>query len=118
MSVKSWLPIVGTIVLVALGIFVFIAFNYNLTIGYVQGASQNASVFHVPSFTGQSLQDKYTQARAGKGQKVKILIMPGHEPTFGGAEYGQLKERVIAVDLAQALHTHLNADSAREVNVA
>jgi N-acetylmuramoyl-L-alanine amidase len=36
-------------------------------------------------------------------KKVRILIVPGHEPSFGGAEYGNLKERDMTVDLANNL---------------
>lgn len=38
--------------------------------------------------------------------KVKIVIVPGHEPDFGGTEYRGLKERNLVVDLAGTL-THL-----------
>ncbi len=38
-----------------------------------------------------------------KPNKVRILIVPGHEPNFGGAEYRSLKERDMAVELAQFL---------------
>jgi N-acetylmuramoyl-L-alanine amidase len=35
--------------------------------------------------------------------KVRILLVPGHEPDFGGTEFGSLKERDMTVELAQDL---------------
>jgi len=43
--------------------------------------------------------------------KVRILIVPGHEPNYGGAEFGSLKEREMTVELGQDLLTFLNANS-------
>ena len=43
--------------------------------------------------------------------KVRILIVPGHEPDYGGAEYESLKERNMTVELAQDLSSFLNSDS-------
>lgn len=42
--------------------------------------------------------------------KVRILIVPGHEPTFGGAEYAHLKEREMALELGQNLKSFLDQD--------
>lgn len=42
--------------------------------------------------------------------KVRVLIVPGHEPSFGGAEYGSLKERNMTVELGQNLQTFLQND--------
>ncbi len=35
--------------------------------------------------------------------KVKVLIVPGHEPSYGGAEYSTLFERNMVVDLSMEL---------------
>jgi N-acetylmuramoyl-L-alanine amidase len=42
--------------------------------------------------------------------KVRVLIVPGHEPDFGGAEYGSLKERDMTVELGQDLLGFLQND--------
>jgi N-acetylmuramoyl-L-alanine amidase len=60
---------------------------------------------------------KYEAAGAG-GEKVKILLMPGHEPGFGGTELGALKERDIAVEIANDLAAHLKTDPRLEVFIA
>jgi N-acetylmuramoyl-L-alanine amidase len=43
-------------------------------------------------------------------KKVRVLIVPGHEPTYGGAEYKNLKERDMTVLLGQDLQTFLQND--------
>ncbi len=40
--------------------------------------------------------------------KVRILLVPGHEPDYGGAEYRNLKERDMTVELADDLENLLN----------
>ncbi len=42
--------------------------------------------------------------------KVRILLVPGHEPNYGGTEFGSLKEREMNVELAQDLSDLLLAD--------
>jgi N-acetylmuramoyl-L-alanine amidase len=69
------------------------------------------------SASAQEIAQKYEMAGQG-GEKVKVLIMPGHEPSFGGTELGALKERDIAVDIANDLATHLRTDPRLEVFVA
>jgi N-acetylmuramoyl-L-alanine amidase len=50
-------------------------------------------------------------------KKVRILIVPGHEPNYGGAEYGTAKERDINDELGQYLMQYLNSDSHFEVYI-
>jgi len=47
--------------------------------------------------------------------KVRILIVPGHEPSFGGAEFKDLKERDMTVELANDLSSYLKTDAHYEV---
>ena len=67
--------------------------------------------------TVAELQDKYRTAPRGK-EKVRILIVPGHEPGFGGAEYKQIKERQLNVELAGYLEKLLRSNDHYEVIVA
>jgi N-acetylmuramoyl-L-alanine amidase len=80
-----------------------------------------ASATTSPAFptviTQGDIQAKYAAAGLG-GPKVKILIMPGHEPGYGGAEEGGLKEREIAVTISNKLAADLAADPRLEVTVA
>lgn len=59
----------------------------------------------------------YADAAAG-GDKVRILIMPGHEPDFGGAEFRGYYEREFVVDIADKLAAELRSDANFEVFVA
>lgn len=47
--------------------------------------------------------------------KVRVLVVPGHEPGYGGAEYGSIKERDLNVELASYLTDFLRGDSHFEV---
>ncbi|MEA2715588.1 MAG: hypothetical protein QOG91_616 [Candidatus Parcubacteria bacterium] len=51
------------------------------------------------------------------GQKVRILLVPGHEPSYGGAEFGSLKERDMVVELADDLRRFLASSDRYEVFV-
>ena len=50
--------------------------------------------------------------------KIKILIVPGHEPNDGGAEYRQLKERDLNVIIAESLYKKLKNDGRYDVTLA
>lgn len=50
-----------------------------------------------------------------KSEKVRILLVPGHEPDYGGAEYGSLKERDMTVELAKDLQQFLQKNNRYEV---
>lgn len=49
-----------------------------------------------------------TTSNLSTATKVRILIVPGHEPDYGGAEFGNLKERNMTVELGQDLEAFLN----------
>ncbi|MDQ5893087.1 MAG: hypothetical protein QG640_97, partial [Patescibacteria group bacterium] len=74
------------------------------------GNNFTAVFLHTPVITIAQLQKKYDAAERSK-TKVRILIMPGHEPDYGGAEYGDLKERDMTVDLARHLESFINNNS-------
>ncbi len=71
----------------------------------------------VPTLSASALRAKYVAAGHG-GPKVKLLIVPGHEPTYGGTEYLGLKERDINVAIADQLASELRKDPHYEVIVA
>ncbi|MEK9161051.1 MAG: peptidoglycan-binding protein [Patescibacteria group bacterium] len=75
-----------------------------------------ADSFPVTS-TKEDLLAKY-EAAGTDGEKVRILVMPGHEPNYGGAEYRSLKERDIAVEIANKIATQLRTNPHYEVIVA
>ncbi len=88
-----------------------------MTASVVDGLATSSQKFiPVPSITALQVQKKYQDALA-TGQKVTILIVPGHEPKYGGAEYRSIKERDIVSDLAQNLVAYLSKDERLSVAV-
>jgi N-acetylmuramoyl-L-alanine amidase len=76
-----------------------------------------AAVFSRKSITVGQLQEKYNSISSGS-PKVKILVVPGHEPNFGGTEYGALKERDLNVEVAQHLKEFLDKNNNYDVYIA
>ncbi len=83
----------------------------------IDSSKDPASVFLVPGISGSDLQNKYS-----KSGKVNILVVAGHEPNYGGAEYKKLKERDMALELADDLavfiknNAHYNLSLSRDDN--
>ena len=73
-----------------------------------------AATFFIPSISMGELRAKYVSTEK-TGEKIKILLVPGHEPNFGGTEFGNLKERDINVDLAMKLKDNLERNKHFEV---
>jgi N-acetylmuramoyl-L-alanine amidase/peptidoglycan hydrolase-like protein with peptidoglycan-binding domain len=67
--------------------------------------------------TQAQIREKYTATASG-GDKVRVLVMPGHEPDFGGALYQGVYEREIVVEIADQLASYLKKDQGVEVIVA
>jgi N-acetylmuramoyl-L-alanine amidase len=82
-------------------------------------ADQVASVIGRNPRTIAELQAKYNQENPRTQiPKVRILIVPGHEPNYGGAEFGMIKERDMTVELANYLATFTRSNSKYDVIVA
>lgn len=58
------------------------------------------------------------QAKYASEEPIRILIVPGHEPGYGGAEYRTIKERDVAVEIANELATTLRANKNLTVHVS
>jgi hypothetical protein len=73
------------------------------TIADIQG-DYNATGQSVATFTTTA-----TSTASISQKKVRILLVPGHQPDYGGAEYmspyGDIKERDLVVELADDLQT-------------
>ena len=108
------------LVAVVLLVVPWFAFTYpdqfQPVLSFLQSAEdQLASVIlaHNPKTVAQ-IQSHYSAAIPA-AHKVRILIVPGHEPDFGGAEYidpkyGHVYERNMTVELGQDLEQYLNND--------
>lgn len=83
---------------------------------HLEAASRRTTSFE-ETVSADDLAERYAEAAAG-GDKVRILIMPGHEPDFGGAEFQGFYEREFVVDIANRLATELRTDPHFEVLVA
>lgn len=83
---------------------------------WISQEAQAAAVFFVQSITVAQIQSDYhgvqvsapvtastTTTAAVPGKKVKILIVPGHQPDVGGTVFGGVLERDLVVDIADAL---------------
>jgi len=116
-----------TLALTALGVttlFMVFSFlvvrNYSaIVLTFNNTTSYLASVFSGPSITVADLQMSSTKADEGQG-KVNVLIVPGHEPDFGGAEYRDIKERNITVKIGEDMQGFFNspaADNRYSVNI-
>lgn len=71
--------------------------------------SVDGATYFKSSITTDEIRGHY---RAGH---AKILLVPGHEPFYGGTEYGSIKERDIVVMIADELEELLEADKNLEI---
>lgn len=105
----------------------WMAYNYPAETKYIFSSIENvgsqlAAVFvsHNPK-TVADLQSRYNSSKTSTPaipvKKVRILLVPGHEPDYGGAEYGDLKERNLTVELAYDLKQFLSTNDRYEVFV-
>ncbi len=81
------------------------------------GLQLAAVISHKPK-TVEELKLKYAQNVKAKNPSIKIMIVPGHEPNFGGAEFGNLKEREFNTVLSEYLAEFLRDNPRYEVVVA
>jgi len=91
--------------------------------------AQTAAAFFVVSITAAQIQDTYRSQRSQTSntnsgsltsavKKVRVFIVPGHQPEEGGTEFGDLYERNVVVDIADALYTLFAQNPHYEVMVA
>lgn len=99
---------------------------------WISREAQAAAVFFVASITAEQIQNEYHNVSGSQTQdansksltstaesgKVRVLIVPGHQPDTGGTEFGPLKERNLVVDIADALALLLKQNPHYEVMVA
>lgn len=93
----------------------WMAYNYPQDIyNFTQALSDkltevSAIIMHNPK-TVAGLQSSYNAGTFVGSPKIRILLVPGHEPNFGGAEFNGIKERDLAVELANDLAGFLAED--------
>ena len=74
------------------------------------------SVAFAKAATPEELIQKYTQAKAG-GEKVKVLIVPGHDVEATGTEFRGIKEYKLNALLADNLYSYFKKDPAFAVTI-
>ncbi len=110
---KPQFLILGGSVLIACVPF-FVSYASSHPVNVTASSNMSASVFFTQGVVVPNLKKKWTLATT-TGQKIKILIVPGHEPDFGGAEFKDLKERDMVVDLGYELEKYLKSNPHYEV---
>lgn len=89
----------------------------------VIGSAENYIATAILNHSPKSVVDikaKYLSFKSkdkSKNNKVRILLVPGHEPGYGGAEYANLFEREMVVDLANQLQKFIGSNDRYEVFV-
>ncbi len=114
--------IVGGVFVIALGVFYIFPNQILYALVAIKGAGiQLASVVLRHDFRSVAeIKSNYadainTNSSLQTQKKVRILIVPGHEPGYGGSEYASLKERDMTVELGMYLRKFLENDSHYEV---
>ena len=93
---------------------VFLLGGHDSKIGTFLNTSMSASAFFTQSVNATNLRATFDTASSTK-KKLNVLIVPGHEPYFGGAEYRDIKERDMNAELALSLAQYLVEDGHFEV---
>ena len=104
------------LVIVSVVIVVTILICLGFVSDYFGKTNKFASAFFAMGISVRELVVKYTEAPTNG--KIKILIVPGHEPNFGGAEYRDLLERNLNLQLAMKLRDMLSNNSRFEIIMA
>ena len=99
--------------------FIYTFLKNSLTINYLKAKYFTASVFFKDSVTEMSLKNAYEESENSSkrkvAQKIKILIVPGHDAEFSGTEFKGLKELELNLELGEKLYDLLKNNSSFEV---
>jgi N-acetylmuramoyl-L-alanine amidase len=71
---------------------------------------------HAYALTPQELVTQYQTAQQ-TGDKVKILIVPGHDDDYWGTEFGDVREADVVVAIGQYLYDYLKTDPRFDVQI-
>lgn len=91
--------------------------------------AQTAAIFFVQSISAAQIQDEYHSVPISRSlsgvpeaavpaEKVRVLIVAGHQPEKGGTEFGGVREREVVADIADALVELLSQNPHYEVMAA
>ncbi|MCX6717827.1 MAG: N-acetylmuramoyl-L-alanine amidase [Candidatus Taylorbacteria bacterium] len=97
-------------------LIIFLAFYFTLKYypnSYVNKMINSATAFFSMGISINDLISKYSDTE--KNGKIKILLVPGHEPSFGGAEYKNLLERDLNLTLSEKIKNILSKNNKFEI---
>jgi len=97
--------------------------GFTLGLQAVQDGNNSASVFFSDSVTPESLKLAYAEANKIKRgrrepEKVKILVVPGHDAQFSGTEHDGLREVELNLELGEKLVALLKQEASFEVHLS
>ncbi|PIQ35602.1 MAG: hypothetical protein COV32_02030 [Candidatus Yonathbacteria bacterium CG10_big_fil_rev_8_21_14_0_10_43_136] len=95
-------------------VFVVGVFDKKMMLIVGEGDPMSAAVFFTQSTTSDQLRSAFENASSTK-KKLNVLIVPGHEPNFGGTEFRGVLERDLNADLSLYLAQYLVEDGHYEV---
>jgi N-acetylmuramoyl-L-alanine amidase len=113
-------PITGgvmiLVLLIAISFICIFPNQLRSTLSVIKNAGiQLASVILSHNFRSiAEIKSKYEDPQ----RKVRVLIVPGHEPNYGGSVYGDLLERDMNVELGQNLQKFLESNPHYQVFIA
>jgi N-acetylmuramoyl-L-alanine amidase len=99
--------------LVVLLCVVFFYSTRNSITPYLWKIKNQAAAFFSMGISVKDLVEKYKSNEDHK--KIKILLVPGHEPNFGGSEYGMLKERDLNLLISEKIKGILGENKKFEI---
>ncbi|MBI5134544.1 MAG: N-acetylmuramoyl-L-alanine amidase [Candidatus Taylorbacteria bacterium] len=110
---KSYLQSFAAVAVIAVSLY---ALSQEGRISEWAETGNMAATFGADTVRTKDLKEKYAEATTTIPQsRVRIFLMPGHEPDYGGAEYGSVKERDLNLALASYLRGFLEDDPRFEV---
>lgn len=106
---------------VVAGLLIFLSLVIAYSSFFRGDSLQLASIFFHDSVTADSLREAYDDAekssKRNPGEKVKILIVPGHDRQYSGTVYRGLQEVELTTDLGEKLYTLLQREPAFDVHL-
>ena len=104
------------IIILSTILIIFLAFYFTPRYypnSYVNKMINSAAAFFSMGISINDLISKYSDTE--KNGKIKILLVPGHEPIFGGAEYKDLLERDLNLTLSEKIKNILSKNNKFEI---
>jgi len=113
----------GVVLKLFLGMIIVGCFLYGTKYYSFQIISKNISsaVASVSGTSGDGLvsttdiRNDYASSTNSSQEKVRILIVPGHEPDYGGAQFGSIDERNLVVTIGQDMQKFLQTNNRYQV---